>query len=469
MSNASYSRLGYMALIQEANENVALKPNVFVPIMSEDIVTEYQPNPSMPVSQTRVKNMRPVKTAIPAPTGTVTVELEPKTAGYFLKGIYGALTSGIYLPITTVVGNFAVGETITGSVSTNTAVVLAVSAENDYLLVGTVSGALTAGETLTGGTSSATCVLTDYVATRFGHEATAPQASLPTFTLELGFANEAYRYTGVRFNAISSLGQSDNKITMQVGVMARAEFKHARVTAGVTAGAGAITIPLDQTTGLVATDTIKVFRPSTGQYLAFSAAGVETHTVATIPGENSITVTNLETTLVAGDLIVLAPQSATYDISKEFFWIGGSEAKLGDDLATATTQCIEDFTMVLTNELEPRHCANGINLVNRFPSNNYLMGIEASGSINKTYRDMGLLAALRENRPQALSVKHTGQQIGSTTGVESLEFRVPNVQFDNFNPSISEDALLEQDINYTAYDNASYFHKGILVNGVATY
>jgi hypothetical protein len=469
MSNASYSRLGYFALKAEAVENTALTPDVFVPIMSEDIVTEYQPTPAMPVSQTRVKNLRPVKTAIPAPTGTVTVELEPKTAGHFLRGIYGSMLSGVYLPVTSVVGTFAVGETITGGSSSETAVVVAVSDENDYLLVNTVSGTLTAGETLTGGTSSATAVLTNYVATRYGHQSTTPADSLPTFTVEIGLANEAYRYTGVRFNAISSLGQSDNKITMQVGLVARAEFKHARVLEQVTAGAGAKVIPVDQTLGVVAGDTIKVFRPSTGEYLDFSADDVKTHTAGTVTAGTSIAVTNLETQLEVGDLIVLAPQSATYTISKEFFWIGGSEATIGNTLATATTACIEDFTLTLTNEIEPRHCANGLGIANRFPATNYLKGVEATGSINKTYRDMALLDVLRDNRSQALSIKHTGQQIGSTVGVESLEFRVPNIQFDNFNPSISEDALLEQEINYTAYDGADYFHRAILVNDVATY
>ncbi len=472
-ATSSYSRLSYLAIKQEVTENTAVTPDVFIPFISEDIVVEYQPTPAMPVSANRVKNMRPVKTAIPAPTGTIALEIEPKTLGWLLKGIYGTVVSGPIVYLTSVSGAFTVGETVTGGTSSATATVLAFSAEEDYMILGSPSGPFTDGETITGGTSAETAVVTAYDATVIGHEFKAPQQSLPTFTVEFGYANEAIRYTGVILNSLSSLGQNDNKITAEIGITARAEYKHAKVTAITTSGAGAKTITLDQTTGLVAGDTIKVWREGTG-FLDFVSAGVKTHTIATVASETSITVTNLQTALAVGDRIVIAPQTPTYDISKEFFWIGGSVANLANSIGTAVTGspiCIEDFTAVLTNEIEPRHCANGVNVVNRFPSANFLKGMDASGSINKTYRDIAQIIDLRDSTQQAVVVKCTGQEIGSTGRSETFEIRVPNLQFNNFNPSISEDALLEQNIEYTCYDDptAGYFHKALLVNDEATY
>jgi hypothetical protein len=65
------------------------------------------------------------------------------------------------LKITTLVGNFQKGETITGGTSGATAVVASIAAEaSGFLQVNTVVGTFVTGETITGGTSSATAVLT---------------------------------------------------------------------------------------------------------------------------------------------------------------------------------------------------------------------------------------------------------------------------------------------------------------------
>ena len=473
MNATSYSRLSYVAIKVETTENTAVTPDTFVPFMSEDIVTEYQPTPAMPVSANRTKNLRPVKVAIPAPTGNISLLLEPRTIGHFLRGIFGTVTSGRYAAISGVTGTFQVGETITGGSSSATATVIAVSDQANYLLIGTPTGTFTDGETITGGTSSASATLAQVDTSVYGHEFKAPQSSLPTFTVEFGYANEAIRYTGVRFNALNSVGQSDNIVTAENGVIARGEFKHAKVTAITTSGAGSKTITVDQTTGLVAGDSVKVWREGTG-FLDFSAASVKTHTIDSITSETAFVVTNLETSLAVGDRIVIAPQTPSYSISNEFFWIGGSVAKVAataDALIAASATCIEDFELNLTNEIEPRHCATGINFINRFPSNNYLKGIEAGGRINKTYGDINLLTKLRDNTAQAIGIKHTGGEIGTTGQYYSLDWVWPNVQYNNFNPSISEDALLEQEVEFTGFYSSSdgYLAKAVLVNDVTSY
>lgn len=464
-----------MAIKAETTEGTAVTPDVFIPFMSEDIVTDYGSSAAMPVSSNRMLNLRGVEKAIEAPTGSVNLLAEPKIMGYFLKGVYGSVTTGRIMKIESVVGTFQAGETITGGTSASTAVITAVSSENDYLLLAAHGGAgFSDGEEVTGGTSGATADVTSWDDTVYGHQFTAPQSSLPTYTVEFGFENEAYRYTGVRFNALNSIAQSDNIITASIGFVARYEFKHARVTAVTSAGAGAKTITVDQTTGLAASDTIKLFRPSTGAFLDFEAAADKVHTVDSITSETAFVVTDLETATAVGDIIVLAPQTASYTIDQEFTWVGGSLATVADDIDTAITasgSCIEDFEITLTNEIEGRHCADSSNFKDRFPGKHYLKGLTGSGSLTRVYEDMTFLNKLRNNLNTAVFVRHTGGQIGSTGINYELDWRTPLVQFEAFNANIAEDTLLEQEMPFTMFDSPTdgYVHKALLVNDVTSY
>lgn len=470
----SYARTGYMAVIAEVTENTAVKPTNFVPFMSEDIVPQWGATPAMPISANRSRQLRPIGTAIEAPSGNVSIEVEPKTVGFFLKGIFGALTSGRYFPISSVSGTFTVGETITGGTSSATATILAVSKEADYLLVGAPTGTFTAaGEAITGGSSGATASLGVNSASVYGHQGLAPQNSLPTFTVEFAFDNEAYRYTGVRFHSIE-LSQKDNIITADVGLFARAVFHHGRVTAALASGSGSKTILLDQTTGLAASDTIKVFRPSTGAFLDFASSGVKTHSVGSVASETSIIVTDLQTSLVAGDLIVLAPQTASYSVDKEFSWIGGSVARLSGTSLTAALAAagdsIEDFELKLTNEMEGRHGANGVNVINRFPAKNFLKGLTGEGKFNRTYTDMTYIDLLRRSAQVAAAIQHIGSEI--STGINyRLEWRVPSAVFDAFNANMSDDDLLDQEMSFKTYYNSTsaFEHKVLLVNTTSSY
>jgi hypothetical protein len=246
------------------------------------------------------------------------------------------------------------------------------------------------------------------------------------------------------------------------------------VTAVTTSGAGAKTISLDQTTGLVATDSIKVFRPSTGVFLDFVSTGVKTHTVATIPGETSITVTNLETSLAIGDLLVLAPQTPSYTVVDEFTWIGGSTVKSSTTVTlalAATADSIEDFEMEVVNEIEPRHGENGLNVKDRFPAKNFLKGLTGTIKINRTYTDQAYLDKLRNGTALAYQIKHQAGAIGATIQYYTLDFRVPKAILQAFNPSISEDDLLAQEMTHDMYydSTSGYFHKALLTNDIASY
>lgn len=470
-----YSRLAYAALKVESVENTMVKPDTFFPLVSQDIVTQYGAVASMPIIGNRTERINPIKTAIEPPTGTIGLQIEPKTFGFFVRAVCGAIVSGRYFPISSVTGTFTVGETVTGGTSSATATVLAVSAEGDYLIVGSPTGTFTAaGETITGGSSGATATLGINAGTVYGHEAKAPQSSLPTFTLEIGFDDIAIRFGGVRFNSFNPVSQNDNIMTAEVAVTARSEYKFARVTAAVTSGSGSKTIPLDQTTGLTTSDTIKVFRPSTGAFLDFSASSVKTHTPASIPGETSITVTNLQTSLAVGDIVVLAPQTPSYSLSKEFSWIGGSVVRAASTISAAiaaSAASIESYSLQLVNELEARHAANGINVINRFPSKNHLKKFTGEGSVMKAYFDPTFLDRMRSSSQLAWHFQHIAEQIASTGVYYTLDIRVPNTVMRAHSPSFENDAVLDEEMEFEIYreTTAGYSAKILLVNDVSSY
>jgi hypothetical protein len=467
----SFSREGYFALKKETTENTAVTPDVFIPLMSEDVTTEYQPVTATPIAADRVLNQRDIPNMIAPPTGTISILLEPQTAGHFFNGCYGDETVGVLVEISSLSGDFTVGETITGGTSTETATVVKTSTEGDYILVSSLSDNFTVGETITGGTSSETATVVSCESTRNGHEFNAPSASLDTYTIEIGYQNEVRRFMGVRFNQIE-FSQSDNIIQAGIGITARSAFHNAYITEAVSSGAGSQTINLDQTTGLVVGDTIKVYRDGTG-YLDFSAASTKTHTIGTIPGETSITVTNLETSLQVGDLIVLAPQTTSYSIAREFSFIGGTEIAVEDNITTAVSaSCasVEDFTVTITNTLEPLHTACGTNFVNRFPSRNVLGALEGTGSFTRTYTDQSFIDKLRKNRDQAVYIKSVGTQIGSTGTNYEVRVLFPSVQFDNFDANLDTNSVIKEEISYTGYaSDDGYFQKVLLVNDTATY
>ncbi len=470
----SYARTAYMAIKKETTENVAVTPTVFVPMLSEDIVTEWGGTYSKSIVGSRDVNFRAVDHAVPAPTGTITIQVEPLVFGHFLRGLTGASTTGRYLPITSASGSFTVGETITGGSSGATAVVSAVSSEDDYLLTGAFTGTFTAGETITGGTSGKTATLTKAASTVYGTEFILPQVTLAdTYTLEFGFDNEAYRYTGVRFHGIK-FNQTDNVITAAITITARNEFKFGRVTAVTASGAGSKTITVDQTTGLAASDSIKLYRPGSG-FQDFSASGVKTHTVGTVASETSITITNLQTSVAVGDLICLAPQTDTYSIGKEFIWAGGAVARQSTSITAAiaaSADNFEDFELDVINNLEPRHAANGTNVINRFPAVVFTAGFDATAMLKRTYTDMTFLDKLRQSTQMGVQIVTTGQTIsGATTFNYMLDMRIADARLTSFNPNISEDDLLNQDMNMQCFNSTSdgWTVKFLLVNTVSTY
>lgn len=463
-----YTRRASLSLIKEATNNVPLTPTTFVPFEDESLSTKYDYSAVQAVAGVRSLNRRAVLDKITPGEGVINLKIEPKTFGHFLQGL-GVLTTGRSMAISSASGAFTIGETITGGTSLKTAVVAA-DVNSEHLILTSPSGAFTVGETVTGGTSAKTAVVVSYDSSVYGHVATLPVELTTTYTLQVNYAENAIRFTGVRFMALDALAQKDNVITAGLKVMAQGVLRHAKVTAITASGAGAKTITIDQSFGLVAADTVKLYRPGTG-FLDFSAASVKTHTVGTVPTSTTFTITNLETSTAVGDLIVLAPQTATYSIDKEFPWVGGSEVFSGTAIGSTSSIAAEDFTIQIAHEFEARYGAQGSAFADRMPSAILQKGLTGSGSIKLYYQNENFLRFLRTNVANAIKFVAEGQAIGATTILYTLKAYLPEVQFDNFDTNVDVDKLVDLDMPFKTFYNATsgYEMKLLLVNNITSY
>ncbi len=465
-----YTRRATACLKKESTANTAVTPDTFFYLNSEDIASDFPHTPTMAVAGVRSKNIGVVRQKIPAPVGTITVNVEPNTFGHFLNGLFGGLTTGRYFTISSIVGSgFTVGETITGGASSNTATVAYVG--KDFLLVTSPSGDLTDGETITGGGSSTTATVGDYEATVYGHAAKAPANISDTYTLQINLSESAIRYFGVRFTGIDALGQEDNVITAGVKVMAQSIFRHAVVASAVSSGAGSKTITVDQTAGLVASDSIKVFRPSTGQFLDFSAASTDTHSIDSVASTTTFSVTNLETSLAAGDLIMLAPLTATYSVADEMPWVGGGQISIGDDVDSLVAQAVEEFSLVVDNEFEERHAGQGTDFETLMPSAVLQKGVVASGNFSFHYVNETFMSKLRSKAEGALKIVVDGSEIGATAVKNRLHMQMPRIVQMQYNTNVDVDSLIQEEVPFEAFHDSDegYLAEVLLVNNVTGY
>jgi len=463
----TYSRLGSILIKKETTENTAVIPNVSIPFNDEDIVDDYGPIASQPVQGNRAMNIRALAKAIPAPAGSLNLNIEPKTFPHFLNSLCGGVVSGVLFNLSDV-DSLSVGDTIDNG-STGTGTVAAILTDKLMVLATGVSGDWATGNTVdNGGAHSST--LGTFSATVYGHLASMPNNIDVTYSLQKNFTDRAVRYCGVKFHAIDGFAQADNIMTASVKLMARSAFHGAYVKAIVSSGAGAKTITLDQTQGLVATDSIKVYRKGTG-FLDFSASGVKTHTINSIVAETSIEVTNLQTALAVGDIIVLAPITPAYSVDDEFIWVGGSQIQLGAARTSLADIDVQDYSMVISSEIEEKHAAQGTNLADRFPSDLLEKGFTANGTFTLHNENEDFYRLLRKNTEQAIELYTRGNQIGSTGLYYGLYVQFAEVQFMAYDLSLTQDDIVNEEVPFESYYNATagYSVRMLLINDTATY
>lgn len=87
-----YSKFGYLAIAKETTAGSEVKPTIYLELLSEDIVVNYNIQPVQPISGKIDMNMRSVKDKISV-TGTITATIDPKNIGYLLTNFFGAPTT----------------------------------------------------------------------------------------------------------------------------------------------------------------------------------------------------------------------------------------------------------------------------------------------------------------------------------------------------------------------------------------
>ena len=237
------------------------------------------------------------------------------------------------------------------------------------------------------------------------------QTTLKTYTMDIKVAGENYvmRYFGVRI-ASMEFSIDENKWRVSLGVMAQRAFTNARV---ITAASSGTALAVDQTSGLTTSDTIAVLDaddPSTT---------LATLTVSSVGGEKALTVSTIGASLAVDDIVVIVPQTPTYDLSNELIWSGGAQVALGTGAnaiqGLGTYLNLEDFTLTITNDLEARWTAQGNDVIDRFPAAILVKGVKVEGKLTQYHQDPEFLDMLRQMEQVGLRVEFLGGTLDSNS------------------------------------------------------
>jgi hypothetical protein len=463
-----YTRRGSASLKKETTANTAVIPDTFFELNSEDISTEYAHTPTTPVAGVRSKAYNIVKNKIGAPQGTISLNIEPNTAGHFFNGMFGGVTTGNYVKVSTVSGTFNTAGLVTfvGSSATATPVYVG----KTFILFSTFSGTPLVTDTLSQAGSGATANvdLVDATEAVKGHAAKAPAELEETYSLQMNYADSAMRYIGVQFHGVDAIGQSDNVLSAGIKMMAQTVFRNTTCEAA-TAGS-TVAVTADQTKGLVTGDIVKVFRPSTGAFIDLDGVGTKT-TGATVTSATVATLATVTDNVVAGDLLMLAPQTASYTTADEYCWVGGGQVSIGDDLDTFVSEAVEEFSFVLDNEFEPRHSGGGNNFEDRYPSALLQKGLMGSGNFMFHYTDETFISALRTKSEKAIKINVEGSEIASTGINNVFQFQMPRIVLHPFETNLDVDNLIDTDIPFEAVhdDVTGYLAEILIVNNITSY
>lgn len=111
MNAGTYGKLGYAILKKESSAATAVYPDTPIEILSESIKVNWDFSSVSPIAGHRSQNRRPVKNRVGPFNGTIEMYVEPKTIGHVLCGLFGedvhaVLAAGIseqsdFQPLTT--------------------------------------------------------------------------------------------------------------------------------------------------------------------------------------------------------------------------------------------------------------------------------------------------------------------------------------------------------------------------------
>jgi len=87
-----YSKFGYLAIGKETTEGTAVKPSIYLELLSENIIVNYNRQPVQPISGRIDMINRSVEDKITV-SGTIVATIDPKNVGYFLNNFFGSPTT----------------------------------------------------------------------------------------------------------------------------------------------------------------------------------------------------------------------------------------------------------------------------------------------------------------------------------------------------------------------------------------
>jgi hypothetical protein len=240
-------------------------------------------------------------------------------------------------------------------------------------------------------------------ATAFRHTFAVTDTPL-SYTIDIQRADApwVHRYYGCYFTNLS-FSRDDNALKVTATTLGTKAFTQARVTVDANSGT---TVNMDQTSGLVAGDSILIIKWEDGY------TTVQDREIASITSETALVVTSaLDAQIDVDDIVVIkraAVTQADYDMDNPFMFQGGTQIYAGADIDNTTAECKEDMNLTIMNEMEARYCS-GLERVNRYPSSIITKGFLADGQVTKFYDNESYLDKMRANVQFAIRVLMEGE------------------------------------------------------------
>jgi len=222
-----------------------------------------------------------------------------------------------------------------------------------------------------------------------------------TYTVDIQPADApwVHRFFGTVISKLA-FAQQDNLIKCTASLMPRKAFINSRVLGAVNSGT---TLTLDQTSGLLAGDSILILQKEDGY------TTVQTHIIDSTTDETTLVVTSAFNAQVdVDDIVVIKRATATYDQDLELTWLGGTAISTGDDIDNTAAENFEDFSIDFTNETEQRWFG-GKTAAARYPGDVLTKGYTGEGKIAKFYDSESKLDKARSNDKLAVRFLFEGE------------------------------------------------------------
>jgi len=288
--------------------------------------------------------------------------------------------------------------------------------------------------------------------------------SIPTYTVDIGYTDQLWvnRYVGARFGGLKFTPNQHNAWYFDATLMARYSFTSAKLAAGTTAGGTALT--LDSNYGLTTSDSL---------ILGAGTAGEETVTISAVNVNGigvtcSITANNHS----ASDLVLLKTSTPSYSTATDAFqWMGGTTTQIGTTLGgVATAAIFKDFSLDVSQGLEPIYAPNGTTDFSRFPIEIVVMGYGSTASMRTHFTSRQYDQYIKDRQDIAVNISSTGSLVG-VTSVDTFQLQIPKLRIDPSGVNLGGNKTLEQTLAGKCANSVSdgFDIKAIIKNATASY